>query len=179
MLDDTAYMREALRYADVAQQRGDVPVGALVVQDGRVVGTGFNQRERADDPTGHAEIVALREACRAAKRWRLDAATLYVTLEPCPMCAGAIVNARIARLVFGARDAKAGAVSSLYGICTDVRLNHRLAVREGVLGSECSRILSAFFSRVRKRSKQLSWQQRRAAAGRDRSPESGEREGAR
>jgi tRNA(adenine34) deaminase len=95
-----------------AAARGDVPVGALVVQDGRIIGAGFNTREAAADPTGHAEIVALREACRRAGRWRVDGATLYVTLEPCPMCAGALVNARVARLVYGAADPKAGAARS-------------------------------------------------------------------
>ena len=101
-------MAEAIRLAEMAAARGDVPVGALVVEpDGRVIGRGFNTREVHADPTGHAEIVALREACRARDRWRVDGATLYVTLEPCPMCAGALVNARVARLVYGAEDPKA------------------------------------------------------------------------
>src|SRR5687768_9562635 len=110
-------MRAALAIAAAAAAAGDVPVGALVVLDGAVVGTGGNTREQGADPTGHAEIVALREACSNRRRWRVDGATLYVTLEPCPMCAGAIVNARVARLVYGTTNPKAGAVRSLYNLC--------------------------------------------------------------
>ncbi len=146
-------MREALRLARQAAARGDVPVGALVVREGVIVGTGFNTREREHDPSGHAEVVALREACRAARRWRVDGATLYVTLEPCPMCAGALVNARVARLVYGARDAKAGAVRSLYEICDDPRLNHRMEVVEGVLAEDCAQVLKDFFAAARARKK--------------------------
>ena len=152
---DEAFMREALRLAQAAAKRGDVPVGALVVKQGRIVGRGFNTRERESDPTGHAEIVALREACREAGRWRVDGATLYVTLEPCPMCAGAVVNARVARLVYGADDPKAGAVRSLYEICDDERLNHRLQVRRGVLAEPCAEILREFFQAARARNKAL------------------------
>jgi tRNA(adenine34) deaminase len=150
---DEAYMREALRLARAAAQRGDVPVGALVVREGRIVGRGFNTRERDADPTGHAEVVALREACREAGRWRVDGATLYVTLEPCPMCAGALVNARVARLVYGADDAKAGAVRSLYEICDDARLNHRMQVERGTLADECAVVLTEFFRAARARRK--------------------------
>lgn len=156
-------MREALRVAERAGARGDVPVGAIVVHDDRIVGVGFNTRERDDDPSGHAEIVAMRDACRRAGRWRLDGAALYVTLEPCPMCAGALVNARIARLVYGASDAKAGAVASLYQICTDPRLNHRLDVHGGVLASDCAALLSGFFARARRRRSTTGWRARRAA----------------
>lgn len=148
---DLRYMREALRLAAAAAARGDVPVGALVVQDGRITGTGFNTREAQADPTGHAEIVALREACRSAGRWRLDGATLYVTLEPCPMCAGALVNARVARLVYGAADPKAGAARSLFSLCDDPRLNHRMQVHAGVLADECGALLSGFFRAARSR----------------------------
>ena len=148
---DLRYMREALRLAAAAAARGDVPVGALVVQDGRITGVGFNTREAHADPTGHAEIVALREACRRAGRWRVDGATLYVTLEPCPMCAGALVNARVARLVYGAADPKAGAARSLFSLCDDPRLNHRMAVCPGVLAEPCGAVLSEFFRAARGR----------------------------
>ena len=144
-------MAQALEVAAAAARRGDVPVGALVVSDGRIVGVGHNRREIDADPTGHAEIVALRDACRTADRWRVDGATLYVTLEPCPMCAGAIVNARVSRLVYGALDPKAGAVASLYEICTDPRLNHRLEVRSGVLAEPCATLLRDFFRAARAR----------------------------
>jgi tRNA(adenine34) deaminase len=151
MSADTVYMTECLRLARTAAARGDVPVGALVVLDGRIIGTGFNTRERDADPTGHAEIVALREACRSTGRWRVDGATVYVTLEPCPMCAGALVNARVERVVYGADDPKAGAVRTLYSICDDPRLNHRLEVEAGVMASECAQVLSDFFRAARAR----------------------------
>lgn len=147
-------MNECLALAGEASARGDVPVGALVVMDGAIVGRGFNQRETHDDPTGHAEIVALREACRRAGRWRLDGATLYVTLEPCPMCAGALVNARVARLVYGASDPKAGAVRSIYALCDDPRLNHRLEIRAGLLQEQCAAVLRDFFRGARARKRQ-------------------------
>ncbi len=149
--DDERYMREALRLAAEAAHRGEVPVGALVVLDGAIIGTGFNIREGHADPAGHAEIVALREACQSTQRWRVDGATLYVTLEPCPMCAGALVNARVHRLVYGADDPKAGAVRSLFQICDDPRLNHRMQVRPGVLAKACATLLSDFFRAIRKR----------------------------
>ena len=150
---DLRYMRHALALARQAGSRGDVPVGALVVRDGRILGVGFNTRERDHDPAGHAEVVALREACRNVQRWRLDGATLYVTLEPCPMCAGTLVNARVARLVFGAHDAKAGAVRSLYQLCEDPRLNHRLEVLGGVLADEAASLLREFFKAARARAR--------------------------
>jgi tRNA(adenine34) deaminase len=147
--DDAHYMAQALRIAEDAAALGDVPVGAVVVLDGQVIGTGGNRREVEADPTGHAEIVALREACRRMNRWRVDGATLYVTLEPCPMCAGALVNARVARVVYGADDPKAGAVRSLYRICDDPRLNHRLEILGGVLAEPCAAVLRTFFARAR------------------------------
>ncbi len=146
-------MAHALRIAEAAADRGDVPVGALVVLDDRIIGVGGNRREIDADPTGHAEIVALREACRTVGRWRVDGATLYVTLEPCPMCAGAIVNTRIARLVYGADDPKAGAVRTLYRICDDPRLNHRLEITAGVLAEPSRALLQAFFRRARQRAR--------------------------
>lgn len=150
---DAVYMGEALRLAAEAAARGDVPVGALVVLGGAVIGAGFNTRESAADPTGHAEIVALREACRARARWRVDGATLYVTLEPCPMCAGALVNARVARLVYGAADPKAGAARTLFSLCDDPRLNHRMRVTPDVRASESAALLQSFFQAARARAR--------------------------
>lgn len=150
---DLVYMRAALRLAEQAAARGDVPVGALVVLGGAVIGVGANTREAEADPTGHAEVVALREACRARRRWRVDGATLYVTLEPCPMCAGALVNARVARVVYGAADPKAGAVRSLYNLCDDPRLNHRMAVTAGVLQDDAATLLQTFFRSARRRAR--------------------------
>ena len=142
---DEDYIREALVEAEKALEHGDVPVGALVVVEGRVVGRGHNERERRQDPTAHAEMIALVEAARTIGSWRLQAATVYVTLEPCVMCAGAMVLARVKRLVFGAADPKAGACVSLYRIVRDERLNHRLELRAGVLAMECGAVLQRFF----------------------------------
>lgn len=153
---DVEFMGCALELAREAASRGDVPVGAIVVHDDRIIGVGCNRRELAADPTGHAEIVALRDACRSTRRWRVDGATLYVTLEPCPMCAGAIVNARVARLVYGAADPKAGAVRSLYGLCDDPRLNHRVDIVAGVLDVPCGAVLSEFFKAARERARRTS-----------------------
>ncbi len=150
---DVIFMDHALALAAAAAERGDVPVGAVVVVDGKVVGIGHNRREIDADPAGHAEIVALRDACRSTGRWRVDGATLYVTLEPCPMCAGAIVNARVARLVYGAEDPKAGAVRSLYEICDDPRLNHRVEVVAGVRAEQAAGQLRDFFAAARARAK--------------------------
>ena len=138
-------MAEALAEARAAAAAGDVPVGAVVVVGGRIVGRGRNQREATGDPTGHAEIVALRQAATTLGRWRLSDATVYATLEPCPMCAGALVAARVGAVAFGAADPKAGACGSLYNLCTDPRLNHELAVTPGVLADPCSALLSEFF----------------------------------
>jgi len=165
-------MRLAIELAAEASERGDVPVGAIVVRDGRILGVGFNTREQDHDPTGHAEVIATREACRQAQRWRLDGATLYVTLEPCPMCAGTLVNARIARLVYGAHDPKAGAVRSLYQLCEDPRLNHRLEVHGGVLADECADLLKRFFKTARAKAKA----ERKLANGSPRWARAGSRE---
>jgi tRNA(adenine34) deaminase len=149
-ISDEDLMRLALAEAEQAMQTGDVPVGAIVVdQGGNVIGTGRNRREIDRDPTGHAEIVAMRAAAAKLGTWRLHGATLIVTLEPCVMCAGALVNARIERVVYGCDDPKAGALRSLYLIGEDPRLNHRYAVTSDVLAGECSRILSAFFAALR------------------------------
>jgi tRNA(adenine34) deaminase len=139
-------MRLALEQARIAATHGDVPVGAVVIdQAGRVLAAAGNEREIRHDPTAHAELLALREASRRLRSWRLSGLTLVVTLEPCTMCAGALVLARVARLVFGAFDPKAGAVSSLFDVVRDPRLNHRVDVRSGVLEAECSALLKDFF----------------------------------
>jgi tRNA(adenine34) deaminase len=138
-------MREALALARQAAERGEVPVGAVAVCDGRVVGRGANARESARDPTAHAELLALQEAARTLGRWRLTGTTLVVTLEPCAMCAGAMVLARIDRLVFAASDPKAGAVGSLMDLSADARLNHRFPVERGLLAEEAGALLREFF----------------------------------
>ena len=154
---DERWMREALREAEAAAAVGDVPVGAVVVgRDGVLLAVGRNGREVDHDPTGHAEIYALRRAAMALGHWRLEGATLYVTLEPCPMCAGALVNARIARVVYGCADPKAGAVDTLFAIGQDARLNHRFAVERGVLGEACSGVLRSFFGALRAKRKAAS-----------------------
>src|SRR5690349_8497125 len=150
-ISDEDLMRLALAEAEQAMQTGDVPVGAVVVDEqGNVIGTGRNRREIDRDPTGHAEIVAMRGAAAKLGTWRLHGATLVVTLEPCVMCAGALVNARIERVVYGCDDPKAGALRSLFSIGTDTRLNHRFAVTPGVLAAECGKALSDFFAALRK-----------------------------
>lgn len=138
-------MAEALACARLAASEGEVPVGAVVVFDGRVVGRGRNARERLHDPTAHAEVLALQEAARSLGRWRLAGATVYATLEPCPMCAGALVNARVDRLVYGVADPKAGAADTLFDLVRSPRLNHRLEVASGVLAGECGELLKEFF----------------------------------
>ncbi len=143
-------MAEALAEARKAGDEGEVPIGAVVVSDGRVVGRGRNARERLRDPTAHAELLALQDAARTLGRWRLTGATIFVTLEPCPMCAGALVNARLWRLVFGVPDPKAGAAGTLFDLVRDVRLNHRLEVASGLLAAECSELLTSFFRARRK-----------------------------
>ena len=143
--EDGTFMREALAFARIAYAEQEVPIGAVVVSEGRIVGRGRNRREAAADPTAHAEIEALREAAQAAGTWRLDGATLYATLEPCPMCAGAAVNARIARIVFGCADPKAGYCGTLGNIPQDARLNHRCEVQGGLLQDECAGLLQQFF----------------------------------
>ena len=146
MEHDEDWMRVALDEARAAPGHGDVPVGAVVVgPDGVELGRGCNRREQTGDPTAHAELEALRAAARALGSWRLDGCTLVVTLEPCSMCAGRMVQARVARLVFGADDPKAGAVTSLFDLVRDPRLPHRVEVRRGVLAAECGEVLRSFF----------------------------------
>ena len=146
---DERYMAEALRQAAAALDDDEVPVGAVIVQDGRVIGRAHNQRERLGDPTAHAEMIAITQAAASVGNWRLENCTMYVTLEPCPMCAGAMVLARLPRLVFGARDPKAGAVGSIYDIPRDPKLNHVVDVTGGVREQECGDILTEFFRRKR------------------------------
>jgi tRNA(adenine34) deaminase len=151
-VDDQEAMDLALAEARKAADEGDVPVGAVVLAGGKVVAAAGNRREADADPTAHAEIIALREAAVALGTWRLSAATLYVTLEPCPMCAGALVAARVGRLVFGCADPKAGACGSLYNLCADPRLNHEVEVVAGVREDETSRLLSEWFATRRAKS---------------------------
>lgn len=147
--EDEQFMRVALSEAVCAEESGDVPVGAIVVRDGRIIGRGHNQRELLGDPTAHAEMVAISAAAALDRTWRLHDCTLFVTLEPCVMCAGAIVAARMPRLVFGATDPKAGACGSVYDVVRDARLNHRVETAGGVLAGECGRLLRRFFERQR------------------------------
>ncbi len=143
------WMEEALAEARVAGLHDDVPVGAVVVRDGHVIARAHNERERRQDPTAHAEVLALRAAAQEIGSWRLDRCVLYVTLEPCAMCAGAVVLARVPLLVYGATDPKAGAVGSLMDLARDERLNHRATVVSGVRADECGAILRQFFNRRR------------------------------
>jgi len=149
-VEQLGYMRQALAAAEAATARGEVPVGAVSVAGGAVIAVAHNERETANDPTAHAEVLALRRAAAALGSWRLTDAELYVTMEPCPMCAGAIVNARVRRVYYGCHDPKAGAVRSLYQILDDRRLNHRVDVVPGVLGTEAAGLLRGFFERLRR-----------------------------
>jgi tRNA(adenine34) deaminase len=146
---DEHFMRMALEEASIAYNEGEVPVGSVLVKDGKVISKAHNQREDSKDPTGHAEIIALKHGSREEDNWRLTGFTLYVTKEPCIMCAGAMVNARLGRLVYGCKDDKGGAVGSLYNILSDKRLNHQVEVVSGILEEECSEILKKFFQHRR------------------------------
>jgi len=152
---DEAFMQQALALAREAAGLGEVPVGALAVHDGKIIGTGFNRRELDRDPLAHAEMFAMDAAAKALNAWRLTGVTLYVTLEPCAMCAGALVQSRVTRLVFGTTDPKAGAVGSLYNLVEDPRHNHRLLVTSGIMADESRQVLKDFFAglRARKRDK--------------------------
>ena len=146
---DERYMQMAIEQAKIAEENGDVPIGAVIVCQDRIIGKAYNQREQLNDPTAHAEIIALTQAAAAKESWRLNGCTIYVTLEPCPMCAGALVLARMDKLVYGCDDPKAGACKSLYNIVQDQRLNHRLQVTSGILAEECSQLLQDFFKQRR------------------------------
>lgn len=143
-------MEAALRMARVAASKGEIPIGAVIVKNGRFLSAAHN--EKSDDPTAHAEITAVRRACRVLGTWNLSGCTLYVTLEPCPMCAGALVLSRVRRIVYGCGDPRAGACGTLYNIPEDSRLNHRCAIAKGVLANECSEVLVTYFEARRKRS---------------------------
>jgi len=147
--DDSRYMRYALREAERALECGEVPVGCVIVHEGEIVGKAHNQRETLQDPTAHAEILAITQAAAHFRSWRLEGAKLYVTLEPCPMCAGAIILARIAEVHFGAHDPKAGACGTLMNLLEDPHFNHQPAVHSGLLADECGTILTCFFRRIR------------------------------
>jgi len=152
---DEVFMQQALALAQEAAALGEVPVGAVAVHDGKVVGTGFNRREIDRDPLAHAEVLALNQAARTLGCWRLSGVTLYVTLEPCAMCAGAMVQARVTRLVFGTLDPKAGAVGSLYNLVEDPRHNHRLQVTSGILADDCRLLLKTFFGALRQKKRDI------------------------
>jgi len=147
------YMRMALQQAQAAEADGEVPVGAVIVHGTQIVAAAYNQREMLNDPTAHAEMIAITQAAEALQSWRLEDCTLYVTLEPCPMCAGAIVQARIPTVVYGAADPKAGAVHSMFKLLNDARLNHRASVIAGVMENECGEILTNFFQQQRAKGK--------------------------
>jgi tRNA(adenine34) deaminase len=151
MADAELWMRQAIACANQAAAVDEVPIGCVIVHlpTRTIIGRGFNQREQNHDPTAHAEILAMREAGQALNHWRLLDCALVVTLEPCPMCAGAIVNARVPQLIYGCDDPKAGAVRTLYQLCEDNRLNHRVEVTAGVLADECAQLLKDFFRRQR------------------------------
>lgn len=152
---DLEYMKMALSAAGEAARRGEVPVGAVVVCSGKVVGTGYNCREERQSALAHAELIALEEASRRLNSWRLEECDIYVTLEPCVMCIGAILQARVRRLIFGCLDPKAGAVESLFRLCEDRRLNHRLPAAGGVLAQESASLLSEFFANLRAQKRDL------------------------
>jgi tRNA(adenine34) deaminase len=146
---DKELMQIAIEQAQIAEENGDVPIGAVIVYQNQIIGRAYNQREQLQDPTAHAEIIALTQAAAFLESWRLLGCTMYVTLEPCTMCAGALVLARIERLVYGCDDPKTGAIKSLYNIVTDERLNHIIDVTSGILSDECSELLQQFFRRRR------------------------------
>lgn len=150
---DQVWMRKALDLAIEAMDQDEVPVGAVIVQGTKIIGTGMNQREALQDPTAHAEMIAITQAASTLGSWRVEEATLYVTLEPCPMCAGAIVQSRIGRVVYGATDPKAGAAQSLFRLLDDPRLNHRCQITPGVLAADCGALLSHFFQQKRRQGK--------------------------
>lgn len=148
--DDYYFMKKALEQAKRAYMIGEVPVGAVVVKDGAIISRGYNMRETKKDPTAHAELIAMKSAAKKLNSWRLSGCTLYVTLEPCPMCSGVIINSRIDKVVFGAYDAKAGCCTTLYHLCNDERFNHRAQILGGVMQESCAEILSNFFKEKRK-----------------------------
>lgn len=149
LASDEYFIKEALKEAEKAYRKGEIPVGALIVVNGQIVARTYNQKETTCDPTAHAEILAIREASKILKNWRLTGATLYITKEPCIMCCGAIINARIKRVVYGCNDPKGGGAISLYRILSDNILNHQVEIKSGILEEECRQILQKFFRELR------------------------------
>ena len=147
--EDEKWMRYALTEARLALKKNEIPIGAVVVYEDKIIGKGHNQVESLNDPTAHAEIIAIGAACNFLNSWRLSGSSIYVTIEPCAMCAGAIILSRLDRLIFGAKDTKAGACGSLYNIVQDIRLNHQVQVIPYILEQECREILGAFFEKIR------------------------------
>lgn len=150
---DQFFMKEAIKEAEKAAEKGEVPIGAVIVHDGTIIARAHNLRETTQNAVTHAELLAIQEACLATGSWRLENTSLYVTLEPCPMCAGAILQSRIPRIVYGARDMKAGSVDSLYRLLNDERFNHQCDVKENVLAEECGAMLTRFFRSLREQKK--------------------------
>lgn len=153
-MDDYHFMKEAIKEAEKAEQQGEVPIGAVIVFQDQIIAVGRNQREEAQSATGHAEILAIEKANEVLQSWRLEHCTLYITLEPCPMCAGAIIQSRIPRVVFAAKDPKAGCAGSLMNLLQDSRFNHQSEVVSGILEEECGAMLSSFFKQLREKKKQ-------------------------
>ena len=151
--NDEYYMKEALKAAQDAYDAGEVPIGAVIVHNGEIIGRGFNRRNTEGNPLCHAEIIAINEAAHFMGDWRIEACTMYVTVEPCPMCAGAIVQARIPRVVYGAKNPKAGCAGSVLDVLNEPKLNHQVDVTEGVLKEECAAMMKEFFKRFRKKEK--------------------------
>ena len=145
------WMKLAFREAEKAYERGEIPIGAVVVQNGQIIGRGYNQCESLNDPTAHAEIIAITSAANTIKNWRLENCSLYVTKEPCPMCAGALINSRINMVIFGMYDDKEGCCGSLYQLCRDPRFKHQLAIKGGVMENSCKLIVKEFFKKQRKK----------------------------
>ncbi len=155
---DQRFMRVAIESAKIAEENGDVPIGAVIVYKNQIIAKAYNQRQQLNDPTAHAEIIALTQAAAFVQNWRLNDCAMYVTLEPCPMCAGALVLARLDRLVYGCDDPKSGACGSIYNIVADERLNHRLQVTAGVLAEDCGAQLQSFFQKRRNEKTELRTQ---------------------
>ena len=150
MKNDKKYMELAFKEAEKALEMDEVPIGAVVVKDGEVIGRGYNLREKEQDPTAHAEIIAIREAAQNLGSWRLESCEIFVTLEPCPMCTGAMIQARIKRLVYAASDPKGGTAGSLYNLADDNRFNHQIEVKKGIMAEKSSKMLKNFFKNLRK-----------------------------
>lgn len=153
-MNDAYYMQLAINEAEKARGKNEVPIGAIIVYQDEVIGSGYNVREQSQETLSHAELIAIQEANKKIGSWRLEDCTLYVTLEPCPMCAGAIVQSRIKRVVYGAKDPKAGCAGSLMNLLDDNRFNHQVEVRSGILQEECGQLLTTFFKTLRERKKQ-------------------------